>query len=110
MASSLRPRRGRKPDGTLVKARARAWRWYRMLDDGGYSSVSEVGEIENISKSYMSRILRLALLAPDLVEVILVGRTAQPLMLDQLERPLPMSWDDQARLLSAASTAIIGTM
>ena len=56
------------PDGTLVKALARAWRWQRMLDDGVYASVSEIGDAENISKSYVSRILRLALLAPDLVD------------------------------------------
>jgi hypothetical protein len=55
-----------QPDGTLVKALARAWRWQRMLDDGGYASVSEIGDAENISKSYISRILQLALLAPTL--------------------------------------------
>ena len=38
-------------DGTLVKALARAWRWQRLLDDGVYSSVSEIGDAENISKS-----------------------------------------------------------
>ena len=55
-----------QPDGTLVKALARAWRWQRMLDDGVYASVSEIGDAENISKSDVSRILRLALLAPDI--------------------------------------------
>ena len=54
-----------QPDGTLVKALARAWRWQRMLDTGTYSCVSEIGDAENISKSYVSRILRLVLLAPD---------------------------------------------
>jgi hypothetical protein len=44
-----------------------------MLDEGVYTSVSEIGEAENISKSYVSRILRLALVAPDLVETILEG-------------------------------------
>jgi hypothetical protein len=42
-----------QPDGTLVKALARAWRWQRMLDDGMYGSVSEIGDAENISKSYV---------------------------------------------------------
>jgi hypothetical protein len=84
-----------QPDGTLVKAVARAWRWQRMLDDGVYGSVSEIGDTENISKSYVSRILRLALLAPDIVEAILVGRTDQALMLEKLERPLPVSWEEQ---------------
>jgi hypothetical protein len=62
-----------------------------MLEGGTYTSVSEVGDAENISKSYVSRILRLALLAPDIVASILAGQTGQTLMLEQLERPLPAS-------------------
>jgi hypothetical protein len=42
-----------QPDGALVKALARAWRWQRMLDGGVYTSVSEIGDAENISKSYV---------------------------------------------------------
>jgi hypothetical protein len=82
-------------DGTLLKALARAWRWQRMLDEGVYTSVSEIGDVENISKSYVSRILRLALLAPDIIETILAGRADQGVMLEQLERPLPASWEEQ---------------
>jgi hypothetical protein len=84
-----------QPDGTLVKALARAWRWQRMLDESVYTSVSEIGDAENISKSYVSRILRLALLAPGVVEAILAGTKDQAVMLEQLERPLPASWDEQ---------------
>jgi hypothetical protein len=88
-----------QPDGTLVKALARAWRWQRMLDAGVYTTVSEIGDAENISKSYVSRILRLALLAPDIVEAILARTENQAVMLEQLERPLPLSWGEQrARL------------
>jgi hypothetical protein len=88
-----------QPDGTLVKALARAWRWQCMLDEGAYTSVSEIGDAENISKSYVSRILRLALLAPDIIASILAGQTDQALMLEHLERPLPASWKEQrARL------------
>jgi hypothetical protein len=88
-----------QPDGTLVKALARAWRWQRMLDEGVYATVSDVGDAENISKSYVSRILRLALLAPDIVDGILAGSSDQALMLERLERPLPARWDEQrARL------------
>jgi hypothetical protein len=62
-----------KPDRTLVKALAlaRAWRWQRMLDQGVYTTVSKIGDVESISKSYVSRILRLALLSPDIIEAIL---------------------------------------
>jgi hypothetical protein len=93
--SAIVPSSKPQPDGTLVKALARAWRWQRMLDDGVYTSVSEIGDAENISKSYVSRILRLALLAPDIVDRILAGSADQSLMLERLERPLPASWDEQ---------------
>jgi hypothetical protein len=87
--SAIVPASKPQPDSTLVKALARAWRWQRMLDEGVYTSVSEIGDAESISKSYVSRILRLALLAPDIVEAILAGWTDQALMLEKLERPLP---------------------
>ena len=93
--SEIMPTSKRQPDGTLVKALARAWRWQRMLDEGAYATVSEIGDAENISKSYVSRILRLALLAPDIIEAILAGGMDQTLMLEQLERPLPASWAEQ---------------
>lgn len=89
------PTTKRQSDGTLFKALAPAWRWQRMLDDGVYASVSEIGDAENISKSYVSRILRLALLAPDIVERIVEGRADPALMLERLERPLPVSWAEQ---------------
>jgi hypothetical protein len=97
--SQLAPATKPQPDGTLVKALARAWRWQRMLDEGVYTSVSEIGDAENISKSYISRILRLALLAPDIVEAILAGRTDQALMLERLERPLPAGREKQRTML-----------
>jgi hypothetical protein len=101
--SAIMPNSKPQPDGTLVKALARAWRWQRMLDDGVYASVSDIGDTEKISKSYVSRIPRLALLAPDIIEIILAGRSEQALMLEQLERPLPASWERQRRLVPTMS-------
>ena len=69
-----------------------------MLDGGVYATVSEIGDAENISKSYVSRVLRLALLAPDLVEGILAGRTDQGMILERLERPLMASWEEQRQV------------
>jgi hypothetical protein len=51
--SEIVPTSKPQPDGTLVKALARAWRWQRMLDEGLYVSVQEIGEAEKISKSYV---------------------------------------------------------
>jgi hypothetical protein len=99
--ASLPPSTKPQPDGTLVKALARAWRWQRMLDDGVYASVSEIGDAENISKSYVSCIFRWALLATDILEAILKRRADQGLVLQRLEQPLPALWEEQRGLLSA---------
>jgi len=72
-----------------------------MLDEGIYTSVSEIGDAED--KSYVSRILRLALLAPDIVEVILSGRADHALVLESLERPPPASWEDQRTITGLSS-------
>ena len=93
LASATRP----QPDGTLVKALARAWRWQRMLGDGVCASVSEIGHAENISKSYVSRVLRLTLIAPDIVERILDGRPVPNL--PQLLEPFPVEWETQRQRL-----------
>lgn len=69
--AELAPNSKPQPNGTAL---ARAWRWQRMLDEGDYANVSEIGQTESISKSYVSRILRLALLAPDIVDAIVSGR------------------------------------
>ncbi|HEX6011439.1 MAG TPA: hypothetical protein VFY87_06460, partial [Geminicoccaceae bacterium] len=78
-----------------VKALARAWWWQKQLDRGVYSSATEIAEAEWISKSYVSRILRLALLAPDSVEAILAGGADQRVMLERPEQPLPTGWEEQ---------------
>ena len=65
-----------------------------MLDDSVYTSVSEIGDAENISKSYISRILRLTLLAPDIVEGILDGRRTAGLA--ALLKPFPLSGSGSA--------------
>jgi hypothetical protein len=82
-----------------VKALARAWRWQRLLDKGAYASVSEIAEAERISKNYVSRVLRLALLAPDIVETILAGTTGPAVGFEQLETGVPASWEAQRVLL-----------
>ena len=59
--------------------RARAWRWQRMLDDGVCATVAEIAEAEGIYCSYVSRVLRLTLLAPHVVERVIEGHNSPPL-------------------------------
>ena len=58
----------------LVKALARAFRWKRILESGEFASISELAEREGIAPSYLTRVLRLTLLAPGIFEGFLDGR------------------------------------
>jgi hypothetical protein len=72
--------------------------WHRLM----------IAEIEGIGKSCLSRILRVALLAPDVVHAILAGRTNQGMILEQLEQPLPASWSDQCvRILEPKTSSAV---
>lgn len=101
----------RKADNTLVKALARAFRWKRMLESGEFATIAELAEREGIATSYMTRILRLTLLAPDMIEAILDGTQQPEVTLAQVLEPFPLAWAEQAgrldqlveaRFLSAA--------
>ena len=86
-------------DNTMVKAITRAFRWRRLLEEGQYNSVVELAEAEKINKSYVSRVLRLSLLAPPIIEAILNGRQPAALGLLVLLEPLPVEWEAQCRHL-----------
>ena len=86
-------------DPVLVKALARAFRWKRMLDEGRYASVRELADGEGVKPSYAAGMLRLTLLAPDIVEAILDGRQTDGASLARLTTPLPACWVRQRRLL-----------
>ena len=80
-------------DTTLVKALARAFRWRRMMETGRYGTIDELAAAEKINSSYVSRLLRLTLLAPDIVEAILDGRQREGMTLPALMEPFPVEWD-----------------
>ena len=90
----------RKPDNTLIKALARAFRWKRLLETGEFATIAELAEHEGIAAPYLTRTMRLAQLAPDVVEAILDGRQPRHLTLEALRQPLPEAWDAQKQMLA----------
>ena len=85
----------RKTDNTLIKALARAFRWKRMLESGDFATIAELAEREGIAPSYMTRVLRLTLLAPDIVEAILDGKQGPEVTLARVLEPFPVEWERQ---------------
>jgi hypothetical protein len=87
----------RGTDSTLVKALARAFRWKRMLESGEFATIAELAEREGIAPSYMTRVLRLTLLAPVIVEAILDGKQDPHVTLARLMKQLAVEWNRQRR-------------
>jgi hypothetical protein len=85
----------RRVDNAMIKAVARAFRWREMLESGKYSTIREIAEAEKINDSYVSRVLRLTLLAPEVVESILNGRLPSGVQLDDLMKRFPVAWSAQ---------------
>jgi hypothetical protein len=115
---SIRRRGGRKlviaPDGTnvtaapvrrhidnaMVKAIAQAFRWREMLENGTHATIAEIAAAEKVNASYVSRVMRVTLLAPEIIEAILGGRQPEGLQLQQLLRRFSVWWrEQQLRLL-----------
>jgi hypothetical protein len=84
-----------RSDPALVKALARAFRYQRMLDEGRYASISEMAEAERIERGYLGSLLRLTLLAPDIVSAILDGRQPDGLSCAVLAGRVTVVWDAQ---------------
>ena len=70
-----------------------------MLEEGKFRSAADIAEAERVTRSFVNRLLRLTLLAPDIVEAILDGRQAKSLELAVLTDKLPSAWEEQRQLL-----------
>ena len=116
---TIRKRGGRKlviaPDGTengapvrhrvdnaMVKALARGFRWRKLLEIGDYGSIEEIAAKEKINSSYVGRLLRMTLLAPDIVEAILDGRQPMAMTLAALMGPVSVAWEEQWLRIASA--------
>jgi hypothetical protein len=88
-------------DNSIAKALARAYRWKQRLEDGTYATVDELAKAERINESYVTRILRLNLLAPDIVQAALDGRTT--LTAQALSEPISAIWSEQRVVLASSA-------
>jgi hypothetical protein len=70
-----------------------------MLESGEYATIAELAEREGIATSYMTRVLRLTLLAPDIVTAVVDGRQGQEVTLARVLEPFPVDWGSQHAFL-----------
>jgi hypothetical protein len=74
-----------------------------MLEEGRYRSAAEIADAEKVTRSFVNRLLRLTLLAPDIVEAVLEGRQPKGMPLEELTRVTPSDWNEQKTRLQFSS-------
>lgn len=84
-----------KPNKAIAKALAQAFHWKEMIDRREASSSRELAAKLKVNESYLARILRLSLLAPDIIEALLDGNQPEKLKLGDLLKPVPHLWNEQ---------------
>jgi hypothetical protein len=83
----------------MVKALARSFRWRKLLETGTNGTIEELAEAEKINSSYVSRLLRLTLLAPHIVHQILDGQHQPQMTLSKILKSFPLAWHQQVTAL-----------
>lgn len=105
MASPLNPGRPTSVDENLMAALAKAFFWQEVLDTGRVKNMTELAKAEKMGLARMQKMLKLARLAPDIVEEIARGR--QPVGLSLLffvENPLPDDWNAQRAVIGGLAS------
>jgi hypothetical protein len=93
VAASPAPRA--RVDSALLKALARGFRWRKLLETRDFATIADIAQAEDINPSYVSRVLRMTLLSPEIVEAILAGRQPEGLTMARAMQPFPVEWEDQ---------------
>jgi len=101
---SSREQAAAAPQEPLLIALARAHRWQDMLDRGVAASLTELADRLKLNRSYVRRILYLALLAPDIAEAIVQGKEPSGLSLEKLSRDIPETWHEQRNRLGFSTS------
>lgn len=89
-------------DPTLIEGVARAIHWQQLLDSGEFESGTAIARAEGLHRSTVNELLRLTLLAPDIVEQLLAGRQPRRLSLIWfLRNPIPADWQQQRQIIQS---------
>jgi hypothetical protein len=71
-----------------------------LLEEGKYRSAAGIADAEGVTRSFVNRLLRLTLLAPEIVEAILDGRQPKAMQLEEVTRAMPSGWEEQREVIN----------
>lgn len=89
------PAEARMQDAHVLRAIARAWNWRRRLERGEASTIADIAAADNVSDRFVSRMMRLAYLAPEVLEKLLIHRIPPALSLNDLMAVADLPWAEQ---------------
>jgi len=89
------PDTGGGVDPHVLKAIAKAWSWRRKLENGEAATIQDIADAEGISDRYVGRILRLAYLAPAVLDKLLIQRVSPALSIKHVTAAAELPWVEQ---------------
>ena len=87
----------------MQDALLKALQWHEGLVSGTIASTATIAKREGTAQRYVARILKLAFLAPDIMEAIIIGNIPIDCTLARLRKGFPMEWDRQRKVLGFTS-------
>ncbi|UNK78087.1 hypothetical protein MNQ96_10860 [Sphingopyxis granuli] len=90
-------------DPHVLKAIARAWSWRRKLESGAVGTVFDIAKAEDVTPAYAGRMLKLAYLAPTVLDSLLIHRRAPAVSVKDLAAAVELPWTEQKTLVFGAS-------
>jgi hypothetical protein len=91
-------RDGRSQDPHVLRAIARARSWRRQLETGAVSTIQDIAEAEKVTDRFVSRMMRLAYLSPEVLERLVITRVPPALSLNDLVAVADLPWAQQTTM------------
>jgi len=93
----------RNQDAWVLRAIARAWSWRRQLESGAVATIQDIATAEKLSDQFVSRMIRLAYLSPDVLERLVLRRRPPALSLIDLADVAGRPWTEQTKIVFEVS-------
>lgn len=93
--ADIEPAHSRAQDAHVLRAIARAWSWRRKLERGEASTLQDIATVKKVTDRFVSRMMRLAYLAPDVLEKLVIHRIPPALSLTDLITVAGLPWEEQ---------------
>jgi len=97
-------------DPHVLRAIARAWKWRRQLEEGEASTLQDIAGKESVSERYVSRMIRLAYLAPEVLEALVVKRRPPASSINEMVEVAKLPWGEQMKAVLGLAPRLMASV